>query len=136
MALLVFPTSFLIKIHFRLPQVGKTMIRVSINEPFGLGCFTTGDSHRSRFATFVRSCSALPASKYSLKISSSKLGSLITPFGRGKLFNPTILKFTFYDLYATNIHMSVYMRLLKTSYSGSAYLLTYDNFWVFSLSKL
>ena len=46
----------------------------------------------SVFATFVRSCSALRASKRPLNISYLKSACLITPFGRWNKVNPTIFE--------------------------------------------
>ena len=48
--------------------------------------------HKGRFATFVRSSSALRASKRPLKISYLKSEFLITPFCRWNQVNPTIFE--------------------------------------------
>ena len=49
-------------------------------------------SYKGRFATFVRSCSALRASRKPLKVSYLKSACLITPFGHWNQVNPTIFE--------------------------------------------
>ena len=58
--------------------------------------------HKGRFATFVRSYSALRALKRPLKKSYLKSACMITPFGRWNQVNPTIFEICL--LYGNNNH--------------------------------
>ena len=74
--------------------------------------------HKGRFATFVRSCSALRASKRPLKISYLKSACLITPFGRWNQVNPTILEICL--LYVNNNNKYSYEKFLYAKFGISA----------------
>ena len=62
-------------------------------------------SYKGRFATFVRSCSALRASRRPLKISYLKSACLITPFVVGIKLIRLFLKFVYFMKTTINIHI-------------------------------
>ena len=62
-------------------------------------------SYKGRFATFVRSSSALRASRRPLKISYLKSACLITPFAVGIKFIRLFLKFVYFMKTTINIHI-------------------------------
>ena len=79
--------------------------------------------HKGRFATFVRSCSALRASKRPLKISYLKSACLITPFGRWNQVNPTILEICL--LYVNNNNKYSYEKFLDAKFGISMLVYLY-----------
>ena len=80
--------------------------------------------HKGRFATFVRSCSALRASKRPLKISYLKSACLITPFCRWNQVNPSIFEICL--LYENNNNKYSYYNFFARN-SESVYLFAYIN---------
>ena len=79
--------------------------------------------HKGRFATFVRSCSALRASKRTLKISYLKSACLITPFGRWNQVNPTIFEICL--LYENNNNKYSYEKFLNAKFGISTLVYLY-----------
>ena len=84
-------------------------------------------SYKGRFATFVRSCSALRASRRPLKISYLKSACLITPFGLWNQVNPTIFEICLLNV--NNNNKYPYEKFLNAKFE-SAHLFTYNYFWV------
>ena len=74
-------------------------------------------SYKGRFATFVRSCSELRASKRPLKISYLNSACLITPFGRWNQVNPTIFEICL--LYVNNNNKYPYEKFLNAKFGIS-----------------
>ena len=95
-------------------------------DPFGLGRFATDHSHKGRFATFVRSCSAQHASKRQLKKITSEISMLEYPLVVGIKLILLFLKFVYFMKTSTiNIHIKKF--LMRNS--ESAYLFTFINIW-------
>ena len=83
-------------------------------------------SHEDRFATFVRSCSALRASKKQLKISHLKSACLNTPLVVGIKLILLFLKFVYFMKTST---INIHIRKFLMRNSESAYLFTFINIW-------
>ena len=83
-------------------------------------------SHKGRFATFVRSCSALRASKRQLKKSHLKSACLNTPLVVGIKLILLFLKFVYFMKTST---ITIHIRKLLMRNSESEYLFTFINIW-------
>ena len=106
---------------FYAPHVANRLNKpgsIYIYEPLSLGRSATDQTHKGLFATFVRSCSALRASKRPLKISYLKSACLITPFGRWNQVNPTIFEICL--LYVNNNDKYSYKKFLNVKFGISA----------------
>ena len=74
--------------------------------------------HKGRFATFVRSCSALRAPKRPLKISYLKSACLISPFGRWNQVNQSSFEIVYFMKTTTlNIHIINFSFEIRNQYT-------------------
>ena len=80
-------------------------------------------SYKGRSATFVRSCSALRASRRPKKVSYLKSACLITPFGRWNQVNPTIFEICL--LYVNNNNKYSYEKFLNAKFGISVLVCLY-----------